>query len=275
MKASMTRALSVFCFLAIPVEAALVTVDTGPLTIRYDDSVISNLGTPQISGTQIIFNPGLYLEAPADQLYYYDALYFSALFTVTANPGYALTGHTLTANGNSYVGDDAMLGISDAFSLTYYGASYYSGALTGMGAWSTVGSIQTSPPEIGFGGSLWISTENHYGYEGIVGYEQEARYEWVYSDNLVGYEPLFDEEGNWIGEQPIYESYAEEVFVGYFDIPIYGYIPQTSGGSVSLDSIVLDLNVQASPVPVPPAAILFASALGLAGGFSRWSRRRD
>lgn len=250
-------------------HAALLAFDTGPLLVSYDAAALSNVGTPEVNGTEIVFNPGLYIEAPADEQYYYDAAYFSANLTVTANAGWQITGVSLTAYGNSYVGDDATLGITDSFSLTYYGASYYSGALSGDGAWSVDGSVQGVPPDFGFMGSLWISTQNHYSYEAIIGYEQEARYDYEYQQVIVGYEQIFDEEGNLVSELPIYEEQYVEIFLGYYDIPIYGTIYQTSGGSVSLDRIVMSFQV--APVPVPPALWCFGSALVLGAG--RFVRR--
>ncbi|MGE0385404.1 MAG: hypothetical protein AB7Q97_11780 [Gammaproteobacteria bacterium] len=244
-------------------HAALVTVDTGPLTISYEESDLINVGTPSFGATHVVFSPGLYIEAPPDQSYYYDSAYFAVRLDVRANPGYRLLGASLAADGGSYVGDDAIVGIDDAFSLVYYGASWFSGALSGSGPWSTSGNAQIAFPYVGFSGSAWVTTENHYNYEGIVGYEQEARYDYVYTEVIVGYAPIYDGEGNQIGEEPIYEGQYEEVFVGYFDVPIYGTIYQTSGGSIRLDSIVLDLQVEAAPVPLPPAALLLASGLGM------------
>ena len=55
-------------------------------------------------------------------------------------------------NGDSYVGDDATVGVSEPFNVLFYGASYYSGALAGVGPWSANGS--SSARRVNGAGSL-------------------------------------------------------------------------------------------------------------------------
>ncbi|PPD34469.1 MAG: hypothetical protein CTY19_04375 [Methylomonas sp.] len=153
-------------------QAVLVSFDSGPLLFTYDTDNLMNMGSLEIIGTQLIFRPSLGLDAPADQISYYDSQPYAAIIDVRANAGFHLHGYSMTASGSSYVGDDATVGIHGSFNTTFYGASYYSGALTGSGPWSTTGSSSTPLPTLSISGEISTETTNHYSYQNFAGYTE-------------------------------------------------------------------------------------------------------
>ncbi len=262
---SIKRLLPLFGLIAFSTnsQAELVSFDSGPLVFTYDLDNLINMGSPEISGTQLVFRPSLGVHAPGDQISYYDSRNYLAIIDVRAKTGFRLDGYSITASGGSYVGDDAIMSISGSFYTAFYGASYYSGALTGTGSWSATGSSTTSLPTITIAGDVSVGTQNHYSYENLVGYEPV--YDYNYFDYLIGYSPIFDEEGNQIGETPIYETRYEQYVTGYN--PLYETVYQTSSGDFWVDTVNIDFQVTA--VPLPPAGLLFLGSLGLAGVFRR------
>jgi hypothetical protein len=85
---------------------------------------------------------------------------------------------------------------------------------------------------------------------------------------VIGYGPLYDDEGNVIGEEPIYD-YIERYL---YDVPVYGTFFQTSGGSITFDLLVIDISTTA--VPLPASGILLAAGFGFVALWHCYPRRR-
>lgn len=244
-------------------HAVLVTSESDSLVLNYNTDNLYNVGTPELLGNQLVFRPNLSVSAPADMQSYYDFQSFFAVIDMASKPGFRIDGFSLTATGDSYVGDDATVRIQGSFNTVFYGASYYSGALAGNGLWSTNGSSSTALPTISLAGDIVVETQNHYSYQVIAGYNEYQNNEYGYVDYLIGYEPILDEQGNQIGENPIYESRYEIINTYVFFEPYYETFYQTSGGDFHLTNITVDFQV--SEVPLPPGGGLFLGGLGMAG----------
>ncbi len=245
------------------VSAATVTFETEHWWVSFDTDTVVSLGTPELQGNALIFHPGAQVSAPPDQLSYSETLDYAVTLNFVAKPGYQIMGYGINANGSTYAGDDARLGISGSFNRQFYGASYYSGALAGDGTWQdSLGGA--SGDQVSISGSLYVETTNHYSYQQQVGANEIPIYEYNYVEVLIGTTPIFDDEGNIIGENPLYETQYVESLTGYYYDPIYETFYQTSGGSISLDELRIDVSGHLSAVPLPPGALLLASGL-LAG----------
>lgn len=117
-------------------------------------------------------------------------------------------------------------------------------------------------PTLTIAGDITVETQNHYSYENFLGYIEEPVYELRPYDHLIGYEPILDEQGNQIGETPIFETRYEEVISYYNYLPYYETVYQTSGGNFRLDTITV--NFQVSNIPLPPSSLMFLGGLALA-----------
>jgi len=249
------------------VPAATATVETESLFITYDTNGVGYLGFPEASGNTLVFKPYMQLSVPADQQYYYDFLPYAVTLNIQPKAGFGILGYTLTASGSSYVGDDAHLGISGSLTKEFYGASYYSGALTGEGAWS-VSQYQAGPVLQPISGDIFVETVNHYSYESVT-YVEVPVFEDVPEEVIVGWEPTYDEFGNQNGASPIIETVYVNKIVRYDTVPNYELVYQTSGGSITMDNLTIEV---ATTVPLPPAGVLLMSGMGLVGWMGRCRR---
>lgn len=249
-------------------HAALVHMETSSLLISFDNASMGYLGFPELQGDTLVFTPGMQLGAPANQITYYDVLSYSATLDVRPKPGFTILGYNLTASGSSYVGDDANMGLSGTFNKALYGASYYSGTLAGDGPWSASEYVAgpTLPP---IAGDMYIQTVNHYSYlqETLV---QVPVFEEVPVENIVGYQAVYNEFGEQIGAEPIIEIVYVHQIVRYDWVPSYETVYQTSGGEFRFERMTVE--VLTAPVPVPPAGLLFMSALAAVGVINRRQR---
>ncbi|MFM8331014.1 MAG: VPLPA-CTERM sorting domain-containing protein [Candidatus Methylumidiphilus sp.] len=256
---------SCLCAFNAATQAATMSFDTGQLLISFDTDAIVNLGVPVIQGNSLVFTPTLQLDAPADQISYYDYQSYAAVIDIEAKPGFQIEGYALTASGPRYTGDDAHTGINGTFNQEFYGASYDPNAPSSTAPWSANQYfIGATLPSVS--GDIFVQTENHYSYEDIVGSYETPIYEWVYQDVLVRYDLVYDEFGTLI-EIPVFESQYVEQLTGYTTEYLYGTFYQTSGGSFGFDrmTITVDAVPTSTPVPLPSAGLLLMSAL-LAGG---------
>jgi hypothetical protein len=241
-------------------SAETVTLEHQHWWVTIESEQLILLGSPALDGNAVVFKPGLNLNAPADQINYADSRDFALSLSFTAKPNYQIMGYDAQAKGTTYVGDDARLGISGSFNQMFYGASYFSGALSGDGSWQDGFGTSGAEP-LSLNGSLYVETTNHYNYQQLVGYNEHPIYEYNYVEVLIGTTTIYDEEGNIIREDPLYETRYVETIVGYNYDPIYQTFYQTSGADISLDEIRVSVAGTFAAVPVPPAAVLLGSAV--------------
>jgi len=259
-------ALYLACLFNTQTSLAFPTsIESDFLVFNYDTDNLLYVGEPEAVNKQLLFNPSLSLaitgQTTNDPSPINLTQPFAALFNVQAKPGFKINGYKITASGSLFGGGSTQTGVLGSFNVSSSGAS---------GLWSAEAVSPEPLPTLSFSGELSVFASNFYSFVEPAGFIDVPVYETVAIDDIVGYEPIYDEFGNVIGETPIIITRNEDVLIGYDRIFSFITAYQVDAGDISLDRISIDFNVSA--IPLPSAGFLFLIGLAGAGLIKRVQR---
>lgn len=252
-------------------DAALVSLEGDSLVFAYDTATLDNIGNVGVTGDRVTLSPlvsSLNINSETFEGYspapFESGFSFSAVIGVQAKPGFRIDGYQTSATVHSYH-EDANASSSFAFSFPY--ALAESAQPNNVRAFSVTGGSSGPFSTLSLGANFGIHAVSYYLYDAPGPLVEVPVYGYETVQELVGYEPVLDEYGNVVDQVPVYNTYQQEVIVGYNAVETFFPLYKISGASINWSELAVD--VQVSAVPLPASAGLLTSGFAMMAASAR------